>query len=122
MPSKAKRPCSQPGCPELTTDRYCTKHKAQADQAMPSRSYSNLYGRKWRKYRAQYLVHNPLCVCDECKQRDIPLPADVVDHIVPHKGDYALFWDPNNHQPMAKRCHDAKTAKEDGGFGNNIRH
>jgi 5-methylcytosine-specific restriction protein A len=29
----------------------------------------------------------------------------------------ALFWDNTNWQAMAKECHDAKTAREDGGFG-----
>jgi 5-methylcytosine-specific restriction endonuclease McrA len=42
----------------------------------------------------------------------------IVDHIVPHKGDQTLFWDRANWRPMAKACHDSKTAREDGGFGN----
>lgn len=29
-----------------------------------------------------------------------------------------LFWDRTNWRGMAKVCHDAKTAREDGGFGN----
>ncbi|WP_306433981.1 MULTISPECIES: HNH endonuclease signature motif containing protein [Paenibacillus] len=87
---------------------------------MPSRSYAKLYGRRWRKYREQYLALHPLCVCDECKGKEVPLAADVVDHIKPHKGNYNLFWDPENHQPMNKRCHDRKTAKEDGGFGHGL--
>ncbi|WP_223866012.1 HNH endonuclease [Salipiger aestuarii] len=33
-------------------------------------------------------------------------PATVVDHIQPHKGDKALFWDRNNWQPICKHCHD----------------
>jgi 5-methylcytosine-specific restriction protein A len=40
-----------------------------------------------------------------------------VDHIVPHKGDMRLFWDPRNHQGLCERCHNSKTAREDGGFG-----
>jgi 5-methylcytosine-specific restriction protein A len=44
-------------------------------------------------------------------------PAAVVDHITPHGGDEALFWDRDNWQPLCKPCHDAKTAREDGGFG-----
>jgi 5-methylcytosine-specific restriction protein A len=43
--------------------------------------------------------------------------ANVVDHIVPHKGDQALFWDKNNWQSLCKPHHDAKTAREDGGWG-----
>jgi 5-methylcytosine-specific restriction protein A len=42
----------------------------------------------------------------------------VVDHIIPHRGDQALFWDEENWQPLCLVCHNAKTAREDGGFGN----
>lgn len=117
MASKPNRPCSHQGCSALTKERYCNEHKIKAIKSMPSRQYGYLYGSRWRKYRAHYLMTHPLCVCADCKQSEIPLPADVVDHIVPHKGDINLFWDISNHQPMAKRCHDKKTAKEDGGFG-----
>jgi len=41
----------------------------------------------------------------------------VVDHVIAHKGDPALFWNPANWQAMAKLCHDRKTVREDGGLG-----
>lgn len=63
-------------------------------------------------------MEHPLCECEECKELNRLLPATVVDHIIPHKGDKILFWDPKNHQAMSKKCHDRKTAREDGGFGN----
>ena len=44
--------------------------------------------------------------------------AQCVDHIAPHQGDDALFWDQTNWQPLCNGCHSAKTAREDGGFGN----
>jgi len=31
MPRKPKRPCSFPGCPELTDGRYCDMHQRQVD-------------------------------------------------------------------------------------------
>ena len=37
-------------------------------------------------------------------------PAAVVDHVLPHRGDWSLFWDESNWQPLCKPCHDAKTA------------
>jgi 5-methylcytosine-specific restriction protein A len=40
------------------------------------------------------------------------VPATVVDHIVPHRGDPVLFWDEANWQGLCKLCHDAKTARE----------
>jgi 5-methylcytosine-specific restriction protein A len=47
--------------------------------------------------------------------------ASIVDHHVPHKGNDALFWDRSNWRSRCKRCHDAKTTRQDGGFGNPIR-
>ncbi|WP_367142722.1 hypothetical protein [Desulfosporosinus sp.] len=32
-----------------------------------------------------------------------------MDHIIPHRGDKALFWDESKWQPHCKRCHDRKT-------------
>jgi 5-methylcytosine-specific restriction protein A len=43
---------------------------------------------------------------------DIARPAYVVDHIIPHKGNQELFWAEWNWQPLTKRGHDRKTAKE----------
>ncbi|MFW0778491.1 MAG: HNH endonuclease [Rickettsiales bacterium] len=57
-----------------------------------------------------YLKANPLCVCEECKGKVVP--AQVVDHIRPHRGDERLFWDESNWQPLAKVCHDKKTMQE----------
>jgi 5-methylcytosine-specific restriction protein A len=42
---------------------------------------------------------------------------DDLDHIVPHKEVWALFWDPTNWQGLCDGCHSFKTATEDGGFG-----
>lgn len=33
--------------------------------------------------------------------------ANVVDHIAPHRGDPALFWDQANWQPLCKLHHDS---------------
>ena len=43
--------------------------------------------------------------------------ARVVDHIIPHKRDMTLFWDPDNRQSLCKHHHDVKTATKDGAFG-----
>lgn len=57
--------------------------------------------------------------CVKCIEDGRPLArATVLDHIVPHKGDYGLFWDKGNWQPLCATCHNRKTATEDGGFGN----
>jgi 5-methylcytosine-specific restriction protein A len=51
------------------------------------------------------------------RHRQRIMAAACTDHIIPHKGDQALFWDTNNHQSLCKDCHDYKTATEDGAFG-----
>ncbi len=53
----------------------------------------------------------------ECERRGKVKLATEVDHIIPHKGDMSLFWDPSNWQSLCHACHSRKTAREDGGFG-----
>lgn len=76
------------------------------------------YGHKWRKESAEFLeqAENAFCAGAGCNEL-----STVVDHIVPHKGDQKLFWRRSNWQGMCKPCHDAKTAREDGGFGRPVR-
>lgn len=75
------------------------------------------YGSRWQKARLGYLAKHPLCV--ECAQMGKVTAASVVDHIIPHEGDQTRFWDSeNNWQSLCKPHHDAKTARDDGGFGN----
>jgi 5-methylcytosine-specific restriction protein A len=61
-----------------------------------------------------FLRENPLCA--ECAKSNLLVEAEVVDHVIPHKGDYDLFWDRCNWAPLCKRCHDRKTVTEDGAF------
>ena len=77
-------------------------------------STAQLYGVEWRRARAAFLAIYDTCICDGdcCPSDGCHAPANTVDHIVPHRGDHGLFWDRDNWQPMAKRCHDRKTARE----------
>lgn len=122
MPNKAKRLCSYPGCYKICDGRYCEKHANTPEtKYRDNRESASMrgYDGKWRKARLAYLAKHPLCV--KCKEAGKLVAATVVDHIVPHKGDYKLFWDSENWQPLCKECHDIKTASEDGGFGNKER-
>lgn len=43
--------------------------------------------------------------------------ASVVDHILPHRGDQALFWDKDNWQSLCAECHNRhKQRIEHGGM------
>jgi 5-methylcytosine-specific restriction protein A len=77
------------------------------------------YGYRWMKARKLFLSINPLCVL--CKLENIIKAARVVDHIIPHKGDMAKFWDRSNWQSLCTAHHNTKTATEDGGFGHKIK-
>lgn len=77
------------------------------------------YGYKWQQARAGYLAKHPLCI--KCQARGLVVAATDVDHIEPHKGDMAVFWDRSNWQALCGPCHSTKTASEDGGFGNSSR-
>jgi 5-methylcytosine-specific restriction enzyme A len=49
------------------------------------------YGTKrWQIRRKQQLQQQPLCAL--CLQEHRVTAATVADHVVPHKGDYDLFW------------------------------
>jgi len=124
MPSLAAKPCRHAGCRALVRDGggYCQAHKRVVQREVDSRRESSTqrgYGYRWQKASKAYLRAHPLCQCDECQEGKLRLRASqVVDHKKPHKGDMALFWGSSNWQAMAKECHDKKTAREDGGFGN----
>ena len=87
-----------------------------APEAKRQTSHQRGYGYRWQQARAGYLRKHPLCVHCQVKGR-VTIATDL-DHIEPHKGDMAKFWDFGNVQGLCKPCHSRKTAAEDGGFGN----
>lgn len=120
MPSNPLRPCKKLGCPELTRDKsgYCDKHRYIYEEEQKAwQSYHKErksarergYNTRWDKARKSYLKKHPLCV--ECEKEGRYIPATVVDHIIPHRGDQKLFWDTSNWQPLCKHHHDMKTAR-----------
>lgn len=115
MPAKPPRICGcgrrVPGGERCQCQQAADRQrKARYDATRPSAAARG-YDGKWRKERVVYLAANPNCRrCGE--------PATVVDHIIPHRGDFAkggLFWRRSNWQPLCKPCHDrAKQAAEKG--------
>jgi len=110
MPYLPKRPCRYPGCPNLCDKGvYCEKHAQNSADRMRGTAAQRGYDNKWRRSRAMFLARNPLCV--KCMREGKRVPATVVDHIVPHRGDRRLFWDINNWQSLCKNHHDIKTGE-----------
>lgn len=117
MPRKPKRPCSQPGCPELTHKRFCVAHakeearryeRYQRDPATRKR-----YGRAWRKIRDRFIKANPLC--EECKRKEKLTAAQEVHHILPlSRGG---THDESNLMSVCTPCHSSISARDGDRWG-----
>lgn len=79
--------------------------------------YKKLYKTgRWKRLRVQQLTRQPYCQCAHHAGQKVP--AEVVDHKKPHKGDLRLFFNVANLQSMTKECHDRfKQSQERGGIG-----
>jgi 5-methylcytosine-specific restriction endonuclease McrA len=93
------------------------------------------YGYAWQMARAEHLLAHPFCayclrdagieatsiegVVLECAAKRVCVPrATLVDHMDPHRGDMALFWDRSrwqslctNHHSGEKQRHEAAAPK-----------
>jgi 5-methylcytosine-specific restriction protein A len=84
------------------------KRKAEADLYRPTATERG-YGSRWSKARATYLRSHPHCAMIDADGNGCKLLSTVVDHIIPHRGDHALFWDvTNNWQPLCATCHSSR--------------
>ena len=112
MALKPLKPCRHPGCSALTRDGYCPKHKPQKAPRRVSAEYHSWYSKPiWTDdLRPAQLFREPFC--RECARRGVRTWATVVDHVKPHRGDWWLFIDPQNHQSLCERCHNRKTTRE----------
>lgn len=87
------------------------------DQRVPSwrtdrrSAHERGYTAAWRRARNKFLMSNPLCVY--CKGDGRVEIATVVNHVIPHKGDQALFWDESNWAAVCKPHHDSTIAREE---------
>ncbi|MFT7283306.1 HNH endonuclease [Nonlabens sp.] len=93
MEKKVIRPWIQPR----------VKHERSVDN---SKFYNS---RTWRKHRSRFLEKFPMCL--HCERNGITTPANIVDHIhsISQGGDKL---NDTNLQPLCKKCHEKKSAKE----------
>jgi 5-methylcytosine-specific restriction enzyme A len=108
-PAAPRKHCLEPGCPELVPFGRCPAHRKQ-ERATANRFTLGAYGRKWRRLREAHLAENPFCV--ECLLAGKRRLGTDVDHIIPHRGDELLMWDPHNLQTLCEPHHGRKTARE----------
>lgn len=105
MPMRAPRICS---CGNLiASDAVCIcqqRRKAEADKRRPT-AQARGYSSKWQLESKAFLAlpANRLCACG-CGRT-----ANMVDHIIPHRGDMKLFWSRSNWQALAMSpCHSSR--------------
>ncbi|WP_298491560.1 HNH endonuclease signature motif containing protein [uncultured Maritimibacter sp.] len=116
--------CAGRGCQSLAIDglSHCERHEAErlerlnASRVKAKTSAAALAGielyrdPRWKRAAAAFLREHPLCA--DCAGLGLVVGAREVDHVKPHRGDRALFWDRSNWQALCKSCHSRKTARE----------
>lgn len=77
-----------------------------------AKDYRRWYGLKaWRDARHVHLSRQPLC--ERCLQSETVAEAEVVNHRIPHKGNWPLFIDPENHESVCAPHHDGLIQREE---------
>lgn len=62
------------------------------------------YTRRWDKASATFKLRNPWCL--GCQALGKQVTTEVPDHVIPHKGDQAAFWNTRKWQPACRWHHD----------------
>lgn len=60
---------------------------------------------RWQRLRARQLLDHPLCAI--CASKGFVAPATIVDHVLPHRGDWNKFI-LGTLQSLCKNCHDGE--------------
>lgn len=109
MPQSLPHPCAHPGCPGLTRQRYCDKHKTEGskvDIQTRGTAAHRGYDARWRRIRAEVLRKHPLCM--DCLEQGRTAAATDVHHIDGNVQNMAE----SNLRPLCKACHSRHTIKE----------
>jgi len=119
MPYSPKKPCRHPGCPELTHDTFCDKHRRE-DNRIYNQYKRDVLSKtfyktsQWLKVRKIKLQQSP--ICEECKKNGTIVVGKIVDHIVPIKLGGEPY-DMDNLQTLCWSCHSRKSIQEGSRFG-----
>jgi 5-methylcytosine-specific restriction protein A len=77
-----------------------------------ARQYRHLYSsRAWKAAKKAQRAKQPLC--ERCLKQGRITAMEVVNHRVPHKGDWGLFTDPENHESACRPHHDSTIQGEE---------
>ena len=117
VPKKPRKPCRFSGCPELTENKYCDKHrKLESSYYNKYKRNPNTYkryGNRWRKIRQLYIKEHP--VCELCERKNILRPVEEVHHVIPLSKGGSHHKD--NLMSLCKSCHSKITATYGGRWG-----
>ena len=111
MPRKPKRPCSYPGCPDLTDGRFCEKHQKEENKRYEkydrNPAVHRRYGRAGKRIRDSYAAGHPLC--EQCIKEGRITVATEVHHKLPlSRGG---THDIKNLMALCTPCHSRITAE-----------
>jgi 5-methylcytosine-specific restriction protein A len=106
MPQRPMRPCTHPGCRELTRGGRCERHRRPSWEA--EQKPTRLRGRRLQRERDRLFSEQPLCV--QCQSRGITRVATQRDHIVPLAEGGEDTRD--NTQALCDECHEFKSQAE----------
>ena len=105
MPYKPKRPCSFPGCPNLTDGRFCSEHERLENKRYEKYDRNpetkRRYGRAWKRIRDKYVQQHPFC--ELCYKKGLLVETEQVHHIKPlsEGGDHSR----ENLIALCSSCH-----------------
>ena len=105
VPRRPKRPCSHPGCPNLTDGRFCKAHQKEENKRYEryerDPAIKRRYGRAWKRIRDSYAASHPLC--EECLKNGIYVPTEEIHHKLPLS--QGGTHDRDNLIALCKSCH-----------------
>jgi len=102
---RSKQPDSVPVRPPLHRLRASIADAAPFRGSAASRGYDGA----WRRFRAGFLLANPLCA--DCARNGFATAATEVHHVMKLRRDPSLRLDARNAMALCKPCHSARTAK-----------
>ena len=107
MPQAAKKPCTYPMCPALTTGGRCEQHKRKEQEKYDSSrldSGKRGYDSVWQRVRSLKLSRDPLC--EEHLRQGHDVVAVLVHHVEPIEKRPELRLDLGNLMSLCQPCHE----------------
>lgn len=117
MPRKPAHPCNYPGCPKLTTERFCPEHQQEYaknyEKYHRNREAKSKYDNKWNHLRKRYIAKHPWC--EECLKEGRYVKVEHVHHRIPLSEGGTNDW--NNLESVCRSCHSKIHARRGDRFG-----